>query len=150
MPSARIVANDSLTPPLRMDERMEAAIGLAQMRPEKNKDYQPAYAAQQIAFFLDEFALYYNDRANHRRPSQVYAVALAEAIEALKNDTKDPYILALFDSGRAGQQLLFLMEKGSPGANGNMLKVDAETKQPQPAQLFSSIADSKARAAKKD
>jgi hypothetical protein len=146
----RIVANEELTPELRMDERMEAAIGLAHMRPGKDKDFQAAYAAQNIALLLVDFTKYYNDRETHRKPCRVYAAELADALDGLKAETKDPYVLGMFDNGKFGQKLLELMEKGEPRANGDSLLNEAEKKQPPVAQLFTSQPDSKVKAAKKD
>src|SRR5204862_5746738 len=50
----RFVGNDArVAPPPRLDERLEAAIGLARMRPAK--EYQPDYAAYEIGRFVVEF-----------------------------------------------------------------------------------------------
>jgi hypothetical protein len=146
----RVVANEEYMPELRMDERMEAAIGLARMRPGKDKDYQSAYAAQQIALMVADFTQFYNERQEHKRPSRVYAAQLGDTLDGLKNDTKDPYVLSLFDVGTPGQKLLTKMEKGEDGANQSDLLNLAEGKLPPMDRLFASVAESKARLPKKE
>ena len=69
---------------------MEAAIGLARMRPDKEKDYQPAYAAQQIALMIPDFTVFYRNNFQDHRPCRVYAAQLAEALDGMREDTKDP------------------------------------------------------------
>jgi len=145
----RLVANEEHMPPLREDERMEAAIGLARLRPDKDKDYQPAYAAQQIALSLTDFATYYTTNTL-RKPCKVYAAQLGEALDGLKNDTKDPYVLALFDGGKLGQKLLERIEKGQNGADPSDLENAAKTNLPPVGQLFKSMADSQAKPANKE
>jgi len=144
----RLVANEEHMPPLREDERMEAAIGLARMRPDKDKDYQPAYAAQQIALSLTDFATYYNANT-YRRPCKVYAAQLGDALDGLKNDTRDPYVLILFDGGKPGQRLLERIEKGQT-VDPSDVEQAAKTNLPPVGQLFKSIADSQAKPANKE
>ena len=43
-------------PAPRLDEQVEAGIGLARMQAKLSPDYQPAYAAEQIARFVVKFA----------------------------------------------------------------------------------------------
>jgi hypothetical protein len=145
----RLVANEEHMPPLRADERIEAAIGLARMRPDKDKDYQPAYAAQQIALSLSDFAAFYTNNNEHK-PCRVYAAKLGEALDGLKNDTKDPYVLALFDGGNPGQKLLEKIEKGMTGADPSDVEQAAKSNLPPVGQLFKSITDSKVQPANKE
>jgi hypothetical protein len=52
----KVVANDGLTPEARTDERYEAALGLARMKPDPDKNYQPDYAMYVIAQFVADLA----------------------------------------------------------------------------------------------
>jgi hypothetical protein len=151
----RVVAREDLSPPLRMDERMEAAIGVARMRPDKEKDYQPGYAVQQIALMLSDFAKFYTNNSLDRRPCRVYAAQLGEALDGLRDETKDPYVLSLFGGGKEGQKLLERIEKSPPppaepiNADPTRLLTAAETDPPVP-RLFTSIIESKVKPPKKD
>ncbi len=102
-----IMNKKGFNPEPLVDERMEAAIGLARLRPGMDKDYQPAFAAQQIALFLNDFAEYYSTtKKEERRPCRIPAAQLLDALESLKNDTKDKYVLSLFDTNKPGAQVL--------------------------------------------
>jgi hypothetical protein len=95
----RVVDADGLTPEPRVDERLEAAIGLAHMRPaDKNdKKYQPGYVVFHIGQMLDAFALaVQQDRqaasaasAPKRLPWQSYAARLADALRVLRDESKE-------------------------------------------------------------
>jgi hypothetical protein len=51
----RLIARDGFNPPPRIDEQVEAFIGLAQLKPSLDKEYQPDYAIQQMALFMEPF-----------------------------------------------------------------------------------------------
>ncbi|HTU22023.1 MAG TPA: hypothetical protein VMG10_28550 [Gemmataceae bacterium] len=100
---ARLAGNDeSIQPPLRIDERVEAAIGLAHMKSTQDKQYQPDYAAGQIAKCLGAFAQMTEDERTGRtkkkdapstRPWRIDAVMLKDALAALKTDSgKNAYV----------------------------------------------------------
>lgn len=137
----RAMANVGYQPPLRMDERFEAAIGLARMHPDRENDYQTAYMAQQLALFLGQFTEFYNEKgAEEKRPWKVLASRMLEAIEGLKAETKDPYFLALFDAGKPGYKLLEDLEKGKKPNQSDLLTLAANpVKEPR---LFRSQPDS--------
>ncbi len=95
----RIVACDKSitpepkTPEPNLDERLEAAVGLARMQFEKEKDYNPDYALQHIALFLDEFITFCNtDNATYQRPVKIYAARLIEALELIRTQLADPTV----------------------------------------------------------
>ncbi len=58
----RVVANDGLTPPASISERLEAAIGLCQLQSNLADNYQPDYAAHAVGLFLVDLAKEYNDK----------------------------------------------------------------------------------------
>lgn len=141
---AQVLAREDFTPPVRMDERMEAAIGLARMRPDKNKDYQPDYAAQQIALFLDEFGTWYQtkNKEEEHRPVRVLASQLLEAMEQLQAETKDAYVDRAVKGGV--KRLLETIEKGG-NADPSEVVTFAEANASS-GQLFKSVANSKVKA----
>jgi hypothetical protein len=147
----RIMARDGFTPPPRIDECVEAAIGVARMRatPELDgKDYQPEYAAFQLAQFTDYFVKYYlsnifdpREKATsvEQRPYRIYAARMMEALEAMKAaDVKNAYVAKAVDECR---KLLVMVEKGE---HPRTLELEDWLKNnPPPKQgLFQGIADS--------
>ena len=89
----RVVARDSkLQPEPSIDERLEAAVGLARMKFDKDGEYHPDYAAYNIGLFVDELVTYCNvadGNTKYPRPIHVYAARLLEALESIKTQTKD-------------------------------------------------------------
>lgn len=102
---ARFAGNDErIQPPPRIDERVEAAIGLARMEPGKDKRYQADYAAGQVAKCLGEFAHMADvERTNKEArtfPWRFYAALLKDALEAMKkNNEKNVYVVQVSDRG---------------------------------------------------
>jgi hypothetical protein len=98
----RVVARDkSLVPEPSIEERVEAVLGLARMKYDEVKDYNPDYAAYHIGLFLDEFVTYCNTEniikrpeggEIHQRPVRVYASRLIEALEAMRAQANDPLV----------------------------------------------------------
>jgi hypothetical protein len=97
----RVVARDkSLAPEPSIEERLEAAVGLAHMKFDEVKDYNPDYAAYHIGLFVDEFVTYCNtenvikrtEGPIYLRPVRIYASRLIEALELMRNQVNDPLI----------------------------------------------------------
>jgi hypothetical protein len=106
----RVAADDKrIVPEPRLDERLEAAIGLARLRAApKDKEYQPDLAAWGIGHFVRDFAEGYTANRNQvvkdkkgkpistvalrLRPWRVDAARLKEALEGLKDDMKNRYV----------------------------------------------------------
>ncbi len=139
----------------RVDERMEAAIGLARMRPDKDKDYQPAYAVQQIALFLRDFAEEYSrtspkDLKDSRRPTRVLAAQLSDALEALKTESMDKYVKDVFDANpRTSLKLLLERIVNDLSADPSPVVGFVEGTPPPEPRLFKSMPDSTAVPPKK-
>jgi hypothetical protein len=98
---ARFAANDaSIQPPPRFDERLEAALGLAALRPDKKEaaNYQADCAMQQIGLFIAEFGHASDQNLEVKfvfertRPWKIDAARLTEALTAMKAEVKDPYV----------------------------------------------------------
>jgi len=141
----QFVANDEgIVPPARIDERLEAAIGLAQMRTAQAPDYQPDYAAQQIGLFVRDFGAVANAEKDRKaeertRPWKIDAARLSDALGVMKADTKNAYVGKVIDQC---QRLLDDITKGgqpNPGDLGNWLEDPAN--QPGSKELIRGIAD---------
>jgi hypothetical protein len=143
---AKVAGNDeSIQPSPRLDERIEASIGLARMSATAGKfpDYQPDYAALQIANTVLTFGLESAKPGNEKsatrsRPWKIDAARLGEAVDALKANVKSPYVQQLAD-----QCLLILrpLEDGRD-ANANNLGDWLSTNSCPVKTLFKSGADS--------
>jgi hypothetical protein len=145
---ARVAGNDeSIQPPPRLDERIEAAIGLARMGAlaAKYPDFQPDYAMFQIAQAVLEFGLQAAKNLadskgppTRSRPWKIDAARLGEAVEMMKGDVKNTYVQQVAD-----QCLLVLnaIENGGQGGANNL--GDWLAKNSVPAKtLFKSVPDS--------
>jgi hypothetical protein len=110
----KVAARDGIAPEPRLDERVEAAIGVAHAQPELDKDYQPDYAAHQLALFVADFTAHYAQslqkvKVDASVPWMVDASRLIEALEQMKAQTKNPHVGKVVDES---VKLLANVEKG--------------------------------------
>jgi hypothetical protein len=88
----RVVNDDSLSPRARIDEQIEAAIGVARVQAKALPAYQPDYAAQQIGFLVVKMgtnARPLKDVENKDKFAwKIYAARLADAIEVMRAEVK--------------------------------------------------------------
>jgi hypothetical protein len=116
----KIAVVDGVEPPPRLDERVEAAIGVARARADAENGYQPDYAAQQLGIFVYDFIVLYNEEKKRAqkdqpvRPWAVYASRLYEALDAMNAQTKDPRVAAVVE---ASGRMLAEVEKGTAGGD---------------------------------
>jgi len=83
----RVLNNDGIVPYPLIDEQFEAAVGVASLKPQLTKGYQPDYAAEQLGRFVVELASQYQtDMKKDSRPWKVYSAHLQDALEAMKAD----------------------------------------------------------------
>jgi hypothetical protein len=150
---ARFAGNDErIQPPPRIDERMEAAIGLASMNAAQNRQYQPEYAAGQIAKFLGTFAqMVESDRNDEKdrnsktkirkHPWKADAAMLKEALAALKkNNAQIAYATQIADRG---SKLLDRILAGSRTEdNERIWWLGPMSDPPNSKELFQGSADS--------
>lgn len=123
-----VAADARVSPPPRLDERLEGAIGIARMQSALAKDYQPDYAAFWIGEFIVDFAKEAAENSKVKaperlRPWKVDAARLKDALEAMKADTKNKYVA---DMVTRATPILTDIENG---------------KQPTPANLASWLGD---------
>jgi hypothetical protein len=99
---ARVAAGDErIKPAPRLDERMEAAMGLCRLIAQANKSpgFQADYAVPCVVRAVYAFGLQANPNLDKKsveraRPWTVDAARLIEAIEVMKGDGKDKYTAA--------------------------------------------------------
>lgn len=103
---ARFAGGDErISPPPRIDERLEASIGLARMKSAKSKGYQPDYAASMIGKFLSAFGTAANNdpkgkSPKRKRPWMIDAQRMLDALAALKADSgKDKFVEKVIANG---------------------------------------------------
>jgi hypothetical protein len=139
----RVVARDaSIVPPPRLDERMEATIGLASVRT-KDKDYQPDYAAEYIARFVLDFCTAADENSEARKlerqhPWKIHAARLIEALEPFKAEVKDGYVSKAVD---ACLPPLRDVEKGGKTSKENLANWPDNNK-PAAQTLFRGVPES--------
>lgn len=144
---ARFAGNDvSIQPPPRIDERVEAAIGLASMQaPPKDKQYQADYAAGQIAKCLGTMALLANsERADRTAPRihpwVILGSQMKDALDTLnKNYGKNAYVAKIADRGT---KLLDKVVKGSQINPNEQTWFSSKESDPPGKELFQGSADS--------
>jgi hypothetical protein len=98
----KVVAHDGIIPEPRLDERVEAAIGVAHAQPDLDKDYQPDYAAHQLGLFAADFTAHYaqakqGSLTDASIPWKVDASRLNEALELMKAQSKNAYVGKVVD-----------------------------------------------------
>jgi hypothetical protein len=144
---ARVAGNDqNIEPSPRLDERIEACIGLAKMAAVAAKfpDFQPEYAAYQVARAVEALGLEASTNYNkattiRKRPWKIDAARLGEALEILKADLpKSSYVQQLADKC---SQVLRPFEDGGAG-DANTLGDWLSTNPAPVNSLFKSGQDS--------
>jgi hypothetical protein len=140
---ARIAGDDERTqPPPRIDERIEASIGLARMISAQSKNYQPDYAAGQIARCIGKLAQQAKEESEtkeHTHPWKVLAARLNEALAALKNDSgKDRYVA---DVCNRATNLLQRVATGRAADAGDVTWFTTTASDPPSKELFKGEAD---------
>ena len=105
----RVIRQDTeLVPEPRIDERVEAAIGLASLR--ADPAYQPGYAAYHLAHFLHDFGEGFAKRIQGqitRQPWKIHAARLFDALRAMQAAfPNDPTVKAVVPQGIALTQAI--------------------------------------------
>ena len=143
-------ADESIQPPPRIDERMEAALGLARMPSAKNQQYQPDYSAGMIARFLGAFfteAESQREKTTDRtRAWKKDASQLIEALAALKADSgKNAYVSQVVDRATG---LLDRIVRGTELDAGQKTWFTTPQSDPPSKELFKGTADSAVKSGK--
>ena len=142
-----------------MDERVEAAIGLARQKFSQDKGYNPDVAIYYIGQFLSEFGSFCNtENVKLQRPVKVYAGRMIEALDVMKAEIPLAAGLPADVVKRTGdgidkcQLLLSALEKSNDGKlNPNEVKnLQAwfEKSTPKDAVLFKDVPESAIEAPK--
>lgn len=146
-------ADERIQPEPRIDERVEAAIGLARMQSAQDKQYQPDYAASQIGRCLGAFGQAFSDEKAKKesgvdpiRPWKIDAYHFNEALNALKADSgKDAYVAGVIDRG--ARILRDVMRGDQPKAD-DVTWFSTPDSDPPNKELFKGVADSVVKPAK--
>ncbi len=150
---ARFAGNDvSIQPPPRIDERIEAAIGLARMQaPPKDRQYQADYAAGQIAKCLGALAQEASSELSNREPNKdardtrlhpwrILAATLKEALDDLKkHNEKSQYVAKIADQGG---KVLNQISKGEQIRGNELTWWTSQDSDPPSKELFQGSPDS--------
>ncbi len=150
-----VMARDGVTPSPHLDEGVEAALGVSRLRAEVDgKDYQPEYAAYQLAVFVDYFTRYYlanipnpadKTKKVEQRPYRIYASRMLESLEAMKAETKNDYVAKAIDQCRL---VLTAVEKGADNIKTLDLEEWLRANQPPKKELFQGVANSTVKPSK--
>jgi hypothetical protein len=137
-------ADGRIQPPPRIDERMEASLGLARMQSAQEKQYQADYAACQIGRCLGAFGQKVNEEkgkeGERTRPWKIDAHHLNEALAALKGVSgKDPYVAKVVERGT---RLLDEVMKGEQANTNDVTWFTTPQGDPPNKELFKGAADS--------
>ncbi len=134
-----------VVPEPRLDERLEAAIGVARVRSAGSKVYNPDYAAWVLGRFVVDFVNAANGNAattktaERVRPWKIDAARLGEALEAMKVDAKGNKYVQDF----LGQALPRVAEiEGGKQSNPTALNTWLAGNEPPNKELFKDVPGS--------
>jgi hypothetical protein len=128
----RVLRNDGFNPPPRLDEQVEAAIGICRLQARPSKDYKLAHeyrqdvAAFQVGQFVDLFTQARSSPPERQPlpPWKTSAARLSEALRALQADvgsTKDKELIAYVNPLIAQcLPVLKAIEGGTGGTSGSL------------------------------
>ncbi|MFN4259327.1 MAG: hypothetical protein ACK4RK_08505 [Gemmataceae bacterium] len=154
----RVARADRLNPPPSLSERVEAAIGVCQLDPKLLKEtYSTDYAAYQLAWFITDFATYWNNRAG--LPSElgapiawkVEAARLGVALDQLQRNVAGlPTQGVVTNILSECKKELDLIEKGdnaNPDRLRRLLVAEEEQNRPSNKRVYQNVPDSSIQAA---
>jgi hypothetical protein len=131
---------DGFVPEPRLDERVEAAIGVARQSQKAFDGYQPDYAAYHLAWFTADFARLSNLAT--KDPWKTSAARLIDAFEGMKAETaplkEGKYIAEVLDESLVVLKSIESTGKGDPRS----LVASLGAKQPANSTLYKGVADS--------
>jgi hypothetical protein len=136
-----VVADGAVVPEPRLDERVEAALGVTRLKADLFKGYQPDYAARYVGTLVVYLAKPAT-RAVAGVPFKMFAAELQDGLNVLKADTKDIKTSAAYVNelvGRCDPILRAMLAGGNPNAG----ELDAWlTSQASPNNsLYAGVAD---------
>ncbi len=116
----RVVGKDKLlTPEPRLDEQVEAAVGLCRLPADPQKEYQAGSAAYQIARFIPELVRKHKDARFVKEPWKAFAARLRDGLKAM--DAAHPGDVVVKSVQGFGENILAEIEKGSRLVNAETL-----------------------------
>jgi hypothetical protein len=149
----KVVADDGLFPPARLDERIDAAVAVARLQSKALPAYQADYAAQQIGFVVAQMGA--EAKPGERKPGsgskypwKVLAARLGDALRAMEADTKGaPDKAGEYVQNVVLRSLRVLddIELKEQSTNGNALNLWLTTNAPPHNSLYKGVADATVR-----
>ena len=140
---------DGVEPEPRLDERLEAALGVARTPPASDKDYQPDYAAHQLGWFVADFLAQFGQEKQddpngvETQPWRVDASRLIEALEVMKAQSpKDAHVARVAD---LCMELLKKVEKNARDTSPFDLEQALRGEASPGQSLFKGAADATAK-----
>jgi hypothetical protein len=134
-----VMHDSAIKPEPRIDERVEAAIGLAQMRSRAEPLYQPDYAAIQLGQFVVGFAKEFDEARSKPllHPWKIYAARLSDALEVLRKENAESKQI----DKKTAQFISELVDKAKP-----VLKPIEDANNSEPSGFQQWLNTNKARA----
>ena len=145
----RVVNNADLSPAVRIDERLEAALGVARLRARLTDLYHPDYAAHQLGHFVVYYAgMTAREKSTprlERFPWKYYAARLVDAFDGMRADAKG------LKDAKAAEHVAKVVElalpvlreiEASAQGNASTLKVWLDGNPPPNATTYRGLADS--------
>ena len=145
---SKMATGADVKPEPRFDERVEAAIGLLNMRPQQNDANEFNLEADLYAFgvFLVEFFQKFTTRNENDLekllPWKIYAARMNDSLDSLKQEVKNPYLDEMFSKVVGGLNDLEKTEKGSVPQLNTFL----QAKQPASLLIYKKVAGSEVKA----
>jgi hypothetical protein len=138
---ARVVGKDKLlVPEPRLDEQLEAAVGLGRMPNDPAKEFQPGYAAYLIAGFVADFARKYQESRTLREPWKVHGARLRDALKAMEAASGGDVVVKTVQG--LSDKILEDVEKGGRLINPKPLSDWLDSNQPTQKTIYKSEANS--------
>jgi hypothetical protein len=140
----RVLCQDGFEPSPRVDEQLEAAIGLARKQAKLLPEYQPDYAAWHLGHFVVRLAAYYNEGGKPARDQQLpwrtMAYRLADALDGLREENK--MNKDIVEWARQSITVLKAIEAGNNTVNATVLAGQMPPNPPGEGVLFKGVANS--------
>jgi hypothetical protein len=143
----RVMAKDGMLPVPRMDERVDAAVGIARFKSSLDRQYNPDYAIAQLGLFLDDFnredtaarQIQKDNRYFPILPWKIMSSRLCEAVEMMRaNGSDNAYVVKV---GAECSKLLDKLERGESADAEDILRIVTTTPPPS-GRLYRDVDDS--------
>jgi hypothetical protein len=134
---ARVVGKDKLLViEPRLDEQVEAAVGLCRLPLDPQKEYQPGYAAYLIARFVKDFERQYQASRMLREPWKAHAARMRDGLKGMEAASGGDVLVKTVQN--LTEKILEDVEKGSRLANPKTLSDWLDSNLPTQKTIYKS------------